>query len=112
MKRPAKTLLSICLLTLLTFYTGTCHGQNVSKKKEKSKIEFHFDQYVMVKLKDGSEVPAKISSRKSKSVYLVKMIGGSRVGAVNQKFIRAMKPAEIQELKEKSEKNNIREEEN
>ena len=51
---------------------------------------FKFDQYVMVSMKNGNEVPARILSVKSTKQYRIRMIGGSKIGLVHKKYLRKM----------------------
>ncbi len=74
-------------------------AQTSEVDKKKSQTVFRYNQYVMVTLKDGSEVPARVTSVKSKSKCYVRMIGGKKTGEVNKKYLRPMTPAEIEELK-------------
>ncbi len=85
---------SFVLLLVIHFASGA-----VAQKKKNRKDCYLYNQCVMVKLKDGSDVPARIASVKSSKQYYVRKIGGNKRGLVHRKFIRPMSEAEIAELK-------------
>ncbi len=72
------------------------------KQKSSEQVNFKFDQYVMVTLKSGEEVPARITSVKSKKQYWIRMIGGNKKGLVHRKHMREMSPDEVKKMRRQS----------
>ena len=69
-----------------------------SKSKE-DKVNYKYNQYVMVTLKNGSEVPAVIASVRSTKQYYVRQLGGGKTGLVHRKHLRLMTKEEIVDFK-------------
>lgn len=65
--------------------------------REKPEV-FHNGQYVMVTMKNGTEVAAIIHGCKSKKQYWVRKIGGKRQGLVHRRFLRPMTVAETAQI--------------
>ncbi|MEP1095451.1 MAG: hypothetical protein ABJG78_10095 [Cyclobacteriaceae bacterium] len=87
----------ICLMLVLL--PSICGAQSMEYSTKQSKATFRFDQYVMVTMKNGHEMPAKIMGTKSKNQYVVRMIGGKKAGLVKRRFIREMTAEEIAEFR-------------
>lgn len=106
---PGK-IIGLVLIIVLVFLLSpsVTFGQKKIKSKQKTQISFRFDQYVYVTLKDGSEVPARISAIKSKNQFYVRMIGGAKSGMVNKKFMRAMTKEEIESIRRTQSKTEIK----
>ncbi|MEP5614398.1 MAG: hypothetical protein ABJP45_19255 [Cyclobacteriaceae bacterium] len=100
MKRFEANFLKLNQILLFALFVCLLPSIGLAQKSgTNKKITYKYNQYVMVTLKDGTEVPARVSSLKSKTQCYVQMIDGTKAGAVSKKFMRPMTADEIAELK-------------
>ena len=101
MQTQSKRILSTVLLSICISFTSVVTAQQKKEESKKSKAPttYRYNQFVMVTMKDGSKIPAIISSVKSKNKYWIRQYGGKQRGLVSKKFLRPMTKAEIAELK-------------
>ena len=100
MRNPFRMLIQLILIgTSILLPSSTIAQDKRDGQKQKTSQSFKYDQYVMVTMKDGSEIPAIIASVKSKNKYYLRKIGGGRGGLVNSKFLRPMTNEELDKYK-------------
>lgn len=107
-KANIQTLFSVALLSLVIFLSpaeisakSEIQNQNLQNyvKRGDKPVVYHPKQHVMVRMRDGKEVPAVITSMKSKKKYYVRQYGKSRHGLVHERYIRKMTSEEEASLK-------------
>ncbi|MEP1093690.1 MAG: hypothetical protein ABJG78_01195 [Cyclobacteriaceae bacterium] len=103
MKRFEADFLKFRHILLFTLIACLLPAVGFAQKRNPGKAVYKYNQYVMVTLKDGTEVPARVSSVKSKTQCYVRMIGGDKTGMVSKKFMRPMTADEITEVRKKQE---------